>query len=173
MKKLENDIVFLRALEPADLNDLYDWENDVSVWPVTSTYIPFNRTTLNAYAQSVQDIFAEKQYRFVIVLKGTGKAIGFVDLFDFEPVHGRAGVGILIAGEENRNKGYGKKALDLIILYAKEILMIRMLFANIGSDNSGSIKVFESSGFVKCGTKKDWTKTPAGFLDEHIYQIVF
>lgn len=173
MRRLENDIVFLRALEPDDLNYLYEWENDISVWPVTSTYIPFNRTALNAYARSVQDVFAEKQYRFVIVLKETGKAIGFVDLFDFEPVHGRAGVGILIAGEENRGKGYGKNALELIIAYAKEILMIRMLFANIGADNSGSIKVFESCGFQKCGTKKAWTKTPAGCEDEHIYQILF
>lgn len=173
MKRLENDLVLIRALEPSDVSALYEWENDISVWPFTSTYIPFNRTTLITYSQSVQDIFAEKQYRFVIESKELKKAIGFIDLFDFDAVQGRAGTGILIAGEENRGKGYGKSALELLIRYANEVLMLRILFANITSGNAASINIFESCGFKKCGTKKEWMKTPDGFKDEHFYQLNF
>lgn len=173
MKNLENEIVLLRALEPADINDLYDWENDISVWPFTSTYIPFNRSTLMTYAQSVQDIFTERQYRFVIVLKESQKPIGFIDLFEFDPIHGRAGVGILIAGNENRGKNYGKNALELMVKYAKDILMIRLLFSNITAENAASIKLFEGCGFSRAGTKAKWLKTPTGFTDEHFYQLIF
>jgi diamine N-acetyltransferase len=173
MKKLENDKVLLRALEPEDVNVLFDWENDVSVWPFTSTYIPFNRNTLIQYANSVQDIFAEKQYRFVVVSKEDNRAIGFIDHFDFDPIHQRAGVGILIAGEENRGKGFGKSALQLLVQFGKEILMLHQLFCNIIEENKASIQLFESLGFVKCGTKKSWHKKMNEFHDEHIYQLIF
>lgn len=173
MKKLENELVQLRALEPEDVQLLFDWENDVSVWPFTATYIPFNRSTLMSYANSVQDIFAEKQYRFVIVSKNHNKAIGLIDLFDFDPIHQRAGVGILIAGEENRGKGYGKAALELLIQYGREILLLHQLFCNITEENKASIQLFESLGFVRCGTKKSWHKRADKFYDEHIYQLIY
>jgi diamine N-acetyltransferase len=173
MKKMENEKVLLRALEPEDVNVLFEWENDISVWPFTSTYIPFNRNTLLQYANSVQDIFSEKQYRFVIVSNESGKAIGFIDLFDFDPIHQRAGVGILIAGVENRGKGYGKSALELLIKYGKEILMLHQMFCNITEENKASIQLFEGLGFQKCGTKKSWHKRADEFYDEHIYQLIF
>lgn len=173
MKNLKNDKVILRALEPEDISILFDWENDVANWNLTSTYIPFNRSTLLSYANAVQDIFAEKQYRFVIVSTETNKAVGFLDLFDFDATHQRAGIGILIAGEENRNKGYGKAALELLIIYAREVLLLHQVFANILEDNSASIHLFESLKFQKCATKKDWHRNSKGFLNEFTYQLIF
>ena len=32
MKLLENERIILRALEPEDLDVLYRWENDASLW---------------------------------------------------------------------------------------------------------------------------------------------
>lgn len=173
MNTLKNDKVFLRALEPEDINVLFDWENDVAHWNLTSTYIPFNRSTLLSYANAVQDIFAEKQYRFVIVSVENNQAIGFLDLFDFDATHQRAGIGILIAGEENRNKGFGKAALELLVIYAREVLLIHQVYANILEDNVASIHLFESLNFQKCATKKDWHRHSNGFLNEYTYQLIF
>ena len=43
MKWLENDTIRLRALEPEDLDLLYAWENDTSLWEFGSTLVPYSR----------------------------------------------------------------------------------------------------------------------------------
>jgi diamine N-acetyltransferase len=173
MSNLKNDKVTLRALEPEDAAILYDWENDPENWNLTTTYIPFNRSTLVSYSNAVQDIFAEKQYRFVIVDNSTKKAIGFIDIFDFDPIHQRAGIGILIAGKENRQSGFGKAALEVLIHYAKNVLLLHQIFANVLDDNEPSMRLFIGAGFVKCGVKKSWHRKADGFYDEIMYQLVF
>ena len=43
---LENSEIRLRALEPSDVDLLYAWENDTSIWDVSSTIIPFSKNTI-------------------------------------------------------------------------------------------------------------------------------
>jgi len=97
MHILENKRILLRALEPEDLDVLYKWENDSSIWHLSSTITPFSKYTLKKYIeQAHQDIFEAKQLRLIIQQKQDSSIIGAVDLFDYDPVHHRAGVGILI-----------------------------------------------------------------------------
>ncbi|MDP4226269.1 MAG: GNAT family N-acetyltransferase, partial [Bacteroidota bacterium] len=46
MAGLENKIVRLRALEPSDVEILYNWENDTSVWQISGTLSPFSKKIL-------------------------------------------------------------------------------------------------------------------------------
>jgi len=88
--------IFLRALEPSDIEILFELENDSDYWKYANRTEPFSKALLENYiAQQSQDIFEAKQKRFVIV-ESTKEVLGFVDLYDFEPLHRRAGVGILI-----------------------------------------------------------------------------
>mgnify|MGYP000933623938 CR=1 FL=1 len=152
----ENSIIRLRALEPEDLEILYSWENDPSVGAISNTLAPFSRYTLEQYIlDSQRDIYETRQIRLIIETH-EGQAIGAVDLFDFDPFHQRAGVGILIHEPANRQKGYAANALELISDYAEQVLGLHQLFANIGANNTASIGLFEKTGFIHCGTKKDW-----------------
>ena len=92
-----------------------------------------------------------------------------MDLFDFEPLHRRAGVGIVII-DKFRDKGLGKIALDLLMNHSKKNLNINCLYANIAFENIASIGLFESSGFVKVGLKKSWNFYHNSFHDEYLYQ---
>jgi len=38
--------IILRALEPEDLELLYEWENDMANWLISNTLAPFSRFTL-------------------------------------------------------------------------------------------------------------------------------
>ena len=60
---LEGRIVRLRAVEPADAEMLYDWENDTSVWSVSGTTEPFSRAQMEAFvaAQQQGDLFRTVQ----------------------------------------------------------------------------------------------------------------
>jgi diamine N-acetyltransferase len=165
----------LRMLEPSDVEILYQWENDESVWRVSSTLVPFSRFQLEQYILNSQhDIFTEKQLRLMIDLCQPDmpkKVIGCVDLFDFDPINMRTGVGILIIASE-RKKGFASEALRVIIRYAFEILQLHQIWCNITSDNEISLHLFQKAGFTGCGIKKHWRRTGETWVDEVMLQLI-
>ena len=173
MITLKGTNIYLRALEPEDLEFIYKIENNESVWEVSNTQTPYSRFLIRQYLENAhQDIYEAKQLRMAICLKNSFEAIGLIDLFDFDPKNNRAGVGILISNESNRNKGVGSEALALIINYAFEQLQLHQLYANIGSDNEISLQLFTKFGFQKIGTKKDWIKVNNNYKDELLFQLI-
>ncbi len=165
----------LRALEPEDIEYLYLWENNPEVWQISNTYAPFSKYILRKYLEdSHLDIYQTKQLRMVIELVGQNgvRPIGAVDLFDFDPHHLRAGIGILIADKSERKKGYGKTALKLFIDYGFDILKLHQLYCNITVSNNDSLELFEKMGFSIIGLKKEWTKTARGWTDEYLLQLI-
>lgn len=172
LDKLTYGQIRLRPLEPEDLEILYQWENDPAIWQVSNTRVPFSRYILKQYiAESHRDIFATKQLRLIIE-DLAGQDIGTIDLFDFDPFHQRAGIGILIYNKDNRGKGLATDTLHLMSTYAVEVLSLHQLYAHITVDNQASIHLFKKLGFQLAGVKKDWIKTREGWLDEEIYQKI-
>jgi diamine N-acetyltransferase len=175
INQAENKIM-LRALEPADLEILYKWENDQDIWRVSNTIVPYSRYNLKKYIESSHlDIYETKQLRLIIDSADKNDkhtSIGAVDLFDFDPYHMRAGIGILIGDNRLRNKGFANKALTEIIRYSFETLQLHQLFANITTDNEASQHLFEKAGFTCSGVKKEWIRIPGGFIDEAFYQLI-
>jgi diamine N-acetyltransferase len=120
------------------------------------------------------DIYAAKQLRLMIYLLEPADnvpAIGTIDLFDFDPFHLRAGLGILIR-DGFRQQGYAGEAVGLIKTFAFEKLRIHQLFCNIGSDNEISLRLFEKHGFVRCGLKKEWLRNGNLWTDEWMLQWI-
>lgn len=170
MKTLQGKNILLRALEPEDLDFLYQMENNEDFWKVSNTQVPFSRYLLKNYIeQSHLDIYQVKQLRLVIADIQTSKAIGMIDLFDFEPLHKRAGIGILIHPSEQQ-KGYASEALVLLINYSFSNLDVHQLYANITADNKASISLFEQQQFQRAGVKKDWIYNNNSYKDEILYQ---
>ena len=165
MTVLKGKHIHLRALEPEDLEYLYRLENDPAVWEISGTTTPYSRKVLRDYLNKAhQDIYEAKQVRLVICLTDK-RPIGLIDLFDFDPRHRRAGVGILISSEGDRGQGFGGEALSLLCEYAFGILKLHQVYASISADNARSRNVFEKLGFGVCGQKKDWILTANGFQD--------
>ena len=173
MKILTGKNIILRALEPSDLDFLYQMENDESVWEVSNTSTPYSQFILKQYLEnSHKDIFEVKQLRLVICTSENQKAIGCIDLFDFDPKNRRVGVGILISSTENKQKGYAFEALQLLTNYAFTHLNVHQVYANIPEDNLPSIKLFEKLGFLKSGTKLDWIHSKGSYKNELHYQLI-
>jgi len=168
------DMLF-RALEPSDVELLYDWENDKSIWKLSSTIVPFSRFLLEQYVvNSHQDIFTAKQLRLMIDVsddENNYKTIGCIDLFDFDPINMRAGVGILIE-KNNRGKGFASKALKNLIEYAFDVLNLHQLYCNITVENINSIELFKKFNFEIIGLKKQWRKTKDLWIDEYMLQLI-
>ena len=76
---MNKPIVSLRAIEPEDLNILYQIENDEELWDVGVTNVPYSRYTLHNYiAQSAGDIYSDRQVRLMIENE-TREIIGIVE----------------------------------------------------------------------------------------------
>jgi len=173
MKTLKGDNVFLRTLEPTDLEFLYQVENDETLWEVSNTSTPFSRYILEQYLEnSYRDIYDVKQLRLVICKIEDASPVGFIDLYDFDPKHGRVGVGIVIYSDTDKRKGFASEALQLTCDYAFRNLNVHQVFAGITQDNTSSIQLFEKANFKRSGVKKDWIFVQGNYKDELIYQLI-
>lgn len=69
---IEGRIVRLRAVEPADIDRMYLWENDASVWEVSGTLVPFSRHTLQRFLdEQAYDLLQTRQQRLIIEVPET------------------------------------------------------------------------------------------------------
>ena len=125
---MKYDKIKLRALEPEDLELLYEWENNVSFWTISNTITPFSKFTLKRYLEhSHKNIYETGQFRLMIELIPEKVTIGTIDIFDFDSFYKRAGLGILIANEEYRRKGYASMALKCLVDYCFKTLQLHQL----------------------------------------------
>jgi len=145
----------LRAIEPEDLDLLYQIENDVRLWNVGTTNVPYSRYTLHDYiATSSDDIYADRQLR-LIVETPEGHTVGIADLMNFSPQHLRAESGIVILDSERR-KGYAAAALQALCDYARRILHIHQLYGIVAADNTAALQLYQKAGFMVASTLQDW-----------------
>lgn len=171
---IEGKTIRLRAVEPDDVDLMYAWENDYAVWPVSGTTEPFSRHQLERFIELQQDadIFRNGQLRLIIETRSARKAVGAIDLFEFEPISRRAGIGILIYEESERGRGYASDAVDTLCRYTRDKLHMHQLWCNVGVGNEASLALFRSAGFTEAGIKRDWQWTPEGYRDEVMLQII-
>ncbi len=168
---IKGEKVFLRAVEPADLDKLYVWENDPEVWSVSVTSTLYSKYLLKEYIDNAgRSIYEVGQQRFMICRLNDGEAIGTADLFDFDPHNRRAGVGILIYDKSDRGKGYANEALKLLEWYAKESLNMNQLYCNVVDNNEASKTLFPKMDYVMCARKKQWLMIGGEWFDELTYQ---
>ncbi|KAA6341366.1 Spermidine N(1)-acetyltransferase [termite gut metagenome] len=170
---LSDNHIRLRAMEPEDLNILYEMENDTSLWKFGCTASPYSRSTLKQYLETSQnDLFADKQIRLMIERKIDCKVMGTIDLFDFVPIHSRAAVGIVLLASF-RKKGYATEALMLLCNYVSGYLCLNQLYAHIAVDNQTCLRLFSSCGFTECGVLKQWLREGKEYKDAVMVQKVF
>lgn len=161
--------ISLRALEPEDLDLLYQVENDVSLWSVGVTNKPYSRFALHEYiANASGDIYVDHQVRMMICNR-VGDTVGMVDLVNFNPQHRRAEVGIVIL-DEYRNQGYGLAAMRHVFRYAHATLHLHKLYALVGVNNLYSIRLFEGAGFTREGVLHEWLFDGDDYHDVIVYQ---
>ena len=172
MQMLENNQIKLRALEPEDIDLLYLWENDTNLWQCGSTLAPWSRFSLKKYIEeSYQHIYDIKQQRLMIVWKENNESIGTIDIFNFDPFHERAEVGILV--EKNyRNKGIAEQVLFLVQKYAFDFLKINQLYANIPEENEISLRLFQRCGYKISGILQQWLRLGEAFQHVYILQLI-
>lgn len=161
---MRRGIVSLRAMEPEDLDFLYDIENDREVWNVGNASVPYSRYVLHDYiANSSNDIYADGQVRLIVEAEGCGVA-GIVDVFDFNAQHRRAEVSVVVR-RECRRKGIAAQVIDMIVDYSLHTLHLHQLYAVVSVENEASLSLFRKMGFTRSGMLKEWLFDGEKYVD--------
>lgn len=166
----QNENIIIRAAEPNDAQLIYNWENNQEIWRVSETYMPYSMYQIEQFLFN-NDLFSNRQIRFIIEITKDSIPIGCIDIYDFDPIHFRAGIGILIQ-KEYRKHGLAKESLQLLLDYCFNVLMLKQVYCLIDALNNDSLNLFKNVGFEQCGYRKEWIRTPNGFIDEIEFQYI-
>ena len=162
----------LRAVEPQDIDFIESIENNQAFWKVSETQLPFSRYQIKQYIENAHiDIYSAKQYRFIIYIKSINVSVGIIDFYDFNPKNKRIGIGIVI-DIAFQGKGYAKEAICLLLLHAKNQLLVHQVYAKIQSSNLKSSSLFEKCGFKHIATLKDWYFDGKTYEDELLMRFI-
>ena len=137
--------IALRLPLISDAETILSWENNPDNWEVSDNDSPYTLEDITELIKSLNSSDSPKQLRFVIYSESI--LLGAVDIFDINYENKSGAIGILIAEEEFRRKGYASKALALIEDEARK-LGINRLSALIHSENEKSQKLFEKMGYL-------------------------
>lgn len=171
MSLLERNGYRLRAPEPEDLGVMMRFENTPSLWEVSTPTGPYSRFYLKQYIEENRnDLYADRQLRLMLETPDHEVA-GIIDLFNFDPFHSRAELGMVVA-EEFRGQGIGRLGLQMIKDYAFGYLGLHQLYVFIDESNHTCLALFDKYGFQRVGCMKDWMRSGAVYRDVVILQCI-
>jgi len=169
---LTDGTIILRAPEPADIPAMYIWENDTSVWADGVLRAPMSRQMLHDFVMSYNpDPNSAGQLRLIIEAVAGREPAGCIDLYDYDAVNRRAGVGIVIAPMW-QGRGIGSRAVRLMAEYCHVQLGLHQLWAIAGRDNVASLRMFERCGFRSCGSLRSWIRHGDSYSDALMFQLL-
>lgn len=146
---------------------IYIIENDRDIWEVSATNVPYSKFALQRYiASTTNDIYTDKQVRLIITNEAD-EFIGMADLFNYDPQHQRAEVGIVVR-KQYRHLGYGLKAIAQLAEYARKVIHLHQLYAIVSTDNTYCWKLMEKAGFEHNGVLKEWIYDGNSYHDAYL-----
>ncbi len=152
-KKLESERLYLAPLCMDDAETYCKWIND----PSTSDGLDktVDVMTLEDEKEWLEKVIKSGSYNFSIVKKDSDTLIGNCTLFKVDNINQSAEVGIMIGEETERNKGYGKEAIKMLLKYGFEELNLHTINIGAFSFNERAIKCYKSIGFKEVGRMRE------------------
>jgi diamine N-acetyltransferase len=168
---IRGERTYLRALEPEDIDFLYQVENNQELWQVGVLQQPISRFTLTEYLKNAHQTLAEAGQMRLMICLNAGEPIGLIDLFDHDAINNRAGIGIALL-QNFRGQGLGAEALEVMKNYARNQLKLHQLFCHVQTENIPSVGLFSKCGFKTAGTLQHWLRTTEGYSNVYLMQCI-
>jgi len=146
--------VFLRVLEPSDIDRVYKWHNDTTLYQtLVGRHHYVSRSTVEKWLAQKGE-FSHQEISLAICLIDTQEHIGNIYLKDIDPYNRHAFLHILIGDPEHRQKGFGFQAVSSLLDYAFNKMGLHRIGLHLLSDNYVALKFYKKCGFLLEGTMK-------------------
>lgn len=155
----------LRAIERDDLKLLVTWLNDPDVCRNLSLYLPLSINQEEAWYENMLKGSADEFPLMIEVMdEERWIAIGEMSLMNIDWRVRQAEVGIFLGEKRFWNRGYGQRAMSLMLKHAFQNLTLNRVYLRVNETNPRAIHVYEKVGFVHEGKMRQ-----AGIVDgQHI-----
>ena len=171
-KKLVGEKVYLSPVSANDeaVQKYLTWMNDFGVTDYTG------RSTFMATEQAekawLEDATSGKEYTFSIVLLENDKMVGTVGFNKIDNVNRRAVLGIMIGDDEDKSKGYGTEAINLLLDFGFNYLNMHNIVLTVLADNARARRCYEKCGFKLVGREEEAIYINGKYLDKLYMQIL-
>lgn len=166
-KKIKGERLYLSPMCEEDYEIYTKWMNDKEVAEKLGTY--HKVTTISSEKKWLEN---ETGYSFAIVLNKTDELIGNICLMDINHASQSASLGIFIGEKENRNKGYGKEAIKLLLNYGFNTLNLNNIMLSVVSFNKYAIRTYKKIGFREIGFRRQCIYRQGKLYDELFMDIL-
>lgn len=167
--KIKGRNVYLSPMNPDDYEIYTRWINDLS------TSIPLGAATIGYSLMKEKEVLekiSKEDHMFAIVDAVSNEAIGNCSLFDLKQIHGTAELGIFLGASENRNKGYGAEAVELLLNYGFRMLNLHNIKLGVFSFNERGIACYKKCGFREYGRRHEAFRINGRWFDEVHMEIL-
>ena len=114
----------------------------------------------------------EKNLILAILVKPDLLHIGNVGLHNIDHINKHAELGIVIGEKDYWDKGYGARAIILMLKYAFYILNLNMVYLRVVAFNRRAIKCYEKVGFRHVGRIRQFILRGERYYDLIIMDII-
>lgn len=164
--------VRLRAVEPADAEAHFAWNQDVAMTrPLDYVWFPQSRGAVQRWAESaaLNNNPANDAFHFEIETLA-GELAGSISTHNCDRRVGSFGYGVAVR-EEHQRHGYASEAIVLVLGYFFEELRYQKATAAVYSFNEPSIRLHERLGFQREGQLRRLVYTQGQHFDLLFYGI--
>lgn len=166
IKKLVGEKVYLSPASMQDAEIFTKWMNDFNVTDYTMRSDKV--LTLESEVEWLRGETLKGGYLMSIVTLDNNNVIGNISLNDVNFIHRFAELGIMIGENENRSKGYGAEAINLLLDYAFNYLNLNTVSLGLLECNERAKRCYEKVGFKEYGRKRK-----CRFINGKYYDIIY
>ena len=166
MPRLLGERVMLREYQAEDIGAIRGWVNDEAVTRSLSTrYWPPQTMVDSQEFLSHMLQSSHNAYNFVIADRADGHYIGQLDIFRVDWRLRCGEIGMVIGGAQDRGRGIGREALELLKRFAFLTLGLERLEMDVHMDNLPARRCYEKAGFRLEGVKRHAFYSEGRFCD--------
>ena len=150
---LVGDKVILRPITTEHAEAMFAALGDVESQRLTGTQQDFTLEQVRAFCARVED--ADDRLDYAVTLPDDPRYRGEVVLNDIDAANKSAHFRVALSGPENRGKGYGSEATELLLKHAFGVLGFHRISLEVFDFNPRAQHVYKKLGFVQEGILRD------------------
>jgi RimJ/RimL family protein N-acetyltransferase len=169
--KIEGETVELRRHARANYGLYAAWYGDPEIWHLTSwAPSPLNRS-------AVEKLFEDRELSpmddsFAIHVKDEDEPVGVISLMNISEANESAELSVIVGHPDDRHRGYGTEAIELLLRYAFEELGLNRVALSAFDFNGEAIAAYEKLGFAVEGRYRQAIKRDSRFHDAILMSIM-
>jgi len=160
----------LGPLESCLIETFRRWRNDPRIWRWTRQNDFISDISQRDWLDRMAKCNQTRMYQINLRIDDRpAEPVGVCGLTNIDWGNRRTELSLYIAPEHHR-KGFGRRACDLLLMHAFVNLNLRLVWAE-SFDGNPAIKMFESLGFVREGTRRDFYWKDGRYWNAHLLSI--